>query len=156
MGHHLNRLDAKGRVSIPAPFRTALRAPDSEGAVSLVLRPSHTHACIEGWPPQEFDRLADPLQTMALFSEDHDTLATTLYADAFAVESDREGRVVLPEMLTTYAGLSEGVAFMGMGRWFQIWEPGAAERRRSEARERTRSRGLTIPGTQHFAGTPRA
>jgi MraZ protein len=166
MGHHLNRLDAKGRVSIPAPFRTALRTPgaDGTGPVSLVLRPSHTHACIEGWPVPEFERLAEPLLAMPVFSDDHDTLATALYADAFTVESDREGRVILPGPLAAHAGLSEGVAFMGMGRWFQIWEPAAAERRRAEARERSRSRGLAIPGVQqpaqnspqHSLGTPRA
>lgn len=164
MGHHLNRLDAKGRVSIPAPFRAALRAAasptgengETPAGVALVLRPSHTQPCVEGWPVPEFDRLATPLETLALFSEEHDDLATALYADAFPMESDREGRVVLPEALATHAGLGDTVAFMGMGRWFQIWEPGAAERRRSEARERSRLRNLTIPGTAPTHGTPRA
>jgi MraZ protein len=159
MGHHLNRLDAKGRVSIPAPFRAALRAgvtPEVPAGVALVLRPSHIQPCVEGWPMAEFERLATPLETFDLFSEAHDDLATALYADAFPIESDREGRIVLPETLATHAGLGDTVAFMGMGRWFQIWEPGAAERRRAEARERSRQRNLTIPGAAGGHGTPRA
>ena len=61
--------------------------------------------------------------------DDQDDLAFTIYADATEVEPDREGRVVLPDALAKYAALDEGVAFVGLGRLFQIWEPAAAERR---------------------------
>jgi MraZ protein len=144
LGRHHNRLDAKGRVSIPAPFRAALK---SEGGTSaaLVLRPSHKHPCIEGWPPDEFQALATPLQRLSLFSDEHDDLATALYADAFPVETDREGRIVLPDTLITYAGLTDSVVFMGLGRIFQIWEPAAAERRRGAALEYVRVNNVTLP-----------
>jgi MraZ protein len=143
LGTHHNRLDAKGRVSIPAPFRAALK---SEGgtSVALVLRPSHKHPCIEGWPLDEFQKLADPLERLSLFSDEHDDLAAALYADAFPVEADREGRIVLPDTLIAYAGLTDSVDFMGLGRIFQIWEPAAAERRRAAARESTRVNKLTL------------
>lgn len=150
MGTHLNRLDAKGRVSVPAPFRTALRAGSDDGVAALVLRPSHKHPCIEAWPAAVFQALETPLDRLDLFSEAHDDLAASLYADAWPVEADREGRIVLPESLVAHAGLSEQVAFLGLGRTFQIWEPAAAERRRAEARERAREHGLTLPGR----GTP--
>ena len=117
-----------------------------------MLRPSHKHACIEAWPEAIFQALATPLDKLDLFSEDHDDLAASLYADAYPVEADREGRIVLPESLVAYAGLSEQVAFLGLGRTFQIWEPAAAERRRAEARERARVRGLTLPGLGPGAG----
>lgn len=146
LGTHLNRLDAKGRVSVPAPFRAALRAGSDAGAASLVLRPSHKHACIEAWPASIFNMLEAPLDRLDLFSEAHEDLAASLYADAWPVEADREGRIVLPESLIAHAALGEQVAFLGLGRTFQIWEPGAAERRRAEARERARARGLTLPG----------
>ncbi|HET6185312.1 MAG TPA: division/cell wall cluster transcriptional repressor MraZ [Acetobacteraceae bacterium] len=147
LGTHQNRLDAKGRVSVPAPFRAALRTGgEPGGGGQLVLRPSHKHPCIEGWPVAEFNALAAPLDRLDLFSEEHDDLASTLYADAFPADIDKEGRIVLPDSLVAYAGLSEAVVFMGLGRIFQIWEPAAAERRRAEARERARSRGLTLPG----------
>lgn len=146
LGTHLNRLDAKGRVSVPAPFRSALRAGSDNGTASLVLRPSHKHPCIEAWPEAIFQALATPLDRLDLFSEDHDDLAAALYADAYPLDADREGRIILPESLVKHAGLSEQVAFLGLGRIFQIWEPGAAERRRAEARERTKLRGVTLPG----------
>ena len=67
--------------------------------MALVLRPSHKHPCIEAWPPRAFEALAAPLERLDLFSEDHDDLAAALYADACPVESDKEGRIVLPEAL---------------------------------------------------------
>ena len=145
LGTHTNRLDAKGRVSIPAPFRAALR-PEGGGNASLVLRPSHKHPCVEGWPESVFQALAKPLDALDMFSEAHDDLAAALYADAWPMEADKEGRIVLPESLVAHANLSDTVVFMGLGKTFQIWEPAAAERRRAEARERARTRGLTLPG----------
>lgn len=146
LGTHQNRLDAKGRVSVPAPFRNLLKSQSETNGngTQLVLRPSHQHPCIEAWPPAEFEALAQSLNSYDLFSEEHDDLATALYAEAFPVESDKEGRIMLPEALAAHAGLSDAVVFMGTGRTFQIWEPGAAERRRTEARERARVRGFTL------------
>jgi MraZ protein len=147
LGTHRNRLDAKGRVSVPAAFRNALRSTDESNGAHLVLRPSHQHLCIEAWPSAEFEALSDPLNRLDLFSQAHDDLAASLYSDAFPVEADKEGRIVLPDSLISYACLSETVVFMGLGRIFQIWEPAAAEQRRAEARERARVHGFTLPGS---------
>ncbi len=153
LGTHQNRLDAKGRVSVPASFRNALRQDNGSASAGtngngngthFILRPSHKHPCIEAWPTAEFDALAKPLERFDVFSEEHDDLASTLYADAYPVETDREGRIVLPDPLIAHAGVGETVVFMGLGRIFQIWEPQAAERRRTEARDRARARGLTL------------
>ena len=144
LGTHQNRLDAKGRVSIPAPFRAALK--NSEGVATLVLRPSHKHPCVEGWPEAEFTALAKPLERLDLFSEEHDDLAAALYADAYPLEADREGRIVVPSGLVAHARLQDAVVFMGLGRTFQIWEPAAAEQRRAEARERAKAARMTLPG----------
>ena len=147
LGTHANRVDAKGRVSIPAPFRTALRVLCPEGETSLVLRTSHNHACVEGWPTRYFQELGTPLQLLDAFGADQDDMAVSIYADAQYVESDKEGRVVLPSSLLQHANLTDTVVFMGLGRIFQIWEPVAAERRAAEARERARARRLTLPPT---------
>jgi MraZ protein len=144
LGTHTIRLDAKGRVSIPAPFRAALRG-GADGH-SLVLRPSHKHPCVEGWPAGAFHALATPLDALDMFGEAHDDLAAALYADAHPSDPDKEGRIVLPAELIAHANLAESVVFMGLGRTFQIWEPAAAERRRAEARERAKAHKLTLPG----------
>ena len=145
-GTHHARLDAKGRVSVPAPFRTALRGESESGGAALTLRPSHQHPCIEAWPTSVFETFAAAVQGMDLFSDDEDDLTTALYADAWPMEADKEGRIIVPESLVQHAGLQDAIMFMGKGRSFQIWEPVAGARRAIEARERTRSRKLTIPG----------
>jgi MraZ protein len=121
LGSHLNKLDSKGRVSVPAPFRNALKSLDSnpEGSVSMILRPSHNHACVEAWPKPFFDKLALSLDRYELFSREYDDLAATIYGDAYPIDSDKEGRIILNEMLLSHAGLTDNCIFMGTGPIFQ-------------------------------------
>ncbi|TPW34861.1 division/cell wall cluster transcriptional repressor MraZ [Oecophyllibacter saccharovorans] len=139
LGSHHNRIDAKGRVSVPASFRSVLKAQAQPGEAFVILRPSHLHPCIEGWTASGFATLAAPLAEYDPFSEDHEDLAASLYADAWPLDSDREGRILLPETLRQHAELQNEAAFMGLGRVFQIWEPAAAAARRQEARARART-----------------
>ena len=141
VGTHVNKRDGKGRVSIPASFRASLRVLPADETVQLFVRASHRHNGIEAWPVAEFDKLAAPLALLDKFSDDYEDLSASLYGGSFSIESDREGRIVLPESLVRHAGLSETVVFMGLGRMFQIWEPLEAERRREEARARARAIG---------------
>ena len=148
LGTHQNRLDAKGRVSVPAAFRAALRTNGNEECTGgqLVMRPSHLHPCIEAWPVAEFTALAAPLQRLERFSQAHEDLSGLLYMDAFQVEPDKEGRILLPDTLASHANLTDAVVFLGLGPTFQIWEPAAADRRRAELRERARMQPPTLPG----------
>ena len=139
LGTHQNRLDAKGRVSIPSAFRATLRTLSRAGEPLVIMRPSHLHPCLEAWPSASFSALARPLDEVDIFSEDHDDLATALYADAYPLDADKEGRILLPETLRAHANLSEQVTFMGLGRIFQVWDPDAANQRRAEARARARA-----------------
>jgi MraZ protein len=145
LGTHKAKLDAKGRTSVPAPFRAAMRKDGESTTAALVLRPSHKHSCVEGWPADVFAEFAKRLEKLDIFDDDSEDLTTALYADAWPVEADKEGRIILPDSLVQHAGLSDSVVFMGLGRQFQIWEPEAAARRAIAARER--ARGLSLPAT---------
>lgn len=146
LGTHQTKLDAKGRTSVPATFRAALRGGDESAPAALVLRPSHRHPCIEAWPAAVFESLAKPLDTLDLFSDNQEDMQLALYADASSVEADKDGRIILPDSLVQHAGLTDTVVFMGLGRVFQIWEPAAAAQRAAQARGRARLEGLTLPG----------
>lgn len=159
LGTHQNRLDAKGRVSIPAGFRTILRAQAANtpidppaGDTLLVLRQSPKHPCIEAWPTPAFRALAPNLDNLDLFSDDQEDMALSLYGDAWPLDPDKEGRITLPEALAAHASLTDSVTFMGLGRHFQIWEPEAAARRIVEAR--ARARGVTLPSHAGAATQP--
>jgi MraZ protein len=145
-GSHLNRLDAKGRVSVPASFRNVLKkiACETDGPVSMILRPSHTQACIEAWPLSRFEKLGEKLEGYDVFSDEYNALSKAIYGNAYEVESDREGRILLSDKMLKHAGLSEGVLFMGVGATFEIWEPEAGGE--SEIAARTAARQITLPG----------
>ena len=124
-----------------------MRALGEAGNGSVILRPSHRFACIEAWPASTFQTLAAPLDALDVFSDAHDDLAASLYADAYPAEPDGDGRVILANQLIQHAGITGRVVFMGLGRNFQIWEPAAAAARVAAAREAARSRGITLPGS---------
>jgi MraZ protein len=143
LGQHQNRLDAKGRVSVPAAFRTALK--EISGTSEMILRPSTSYACIEAWPVPRFNELEKSLQALDVLSEEYEDRATALYAEAYPVEADKDGRILLPEKLAAHANLGDAVAFMGRGSIFQIWAPEAAAARAAEAREKTKLRSQSTP-----------
>ena len=147
LGTHQNRLDAKGRVSIPAQFRAILRAGiEADEPITVILRPSHKHPCVEGWPKARFDALSAGVSQLNQFSDAHEDMATALYADAYPVEPDKEGRIALNDELIAHAGLNGQVSFMGIGGIFQIWDPAISTKRRLQAREAAKLRDLSLPG----------
>jgi len=149
MGTFTGKLDRKGRVSVPAAFRSVLERMSSP---DLVLRLSHRDPCIEAWPLTTFETMASGLEQLEVFSDALDDLSLSLFADAHQMRPDGDGRVMLAEELVAHAGLTEAVTFMGAGRTFQIWEPAAAAKRAAEARQRARERGLTVPAAQSLVG----
>ena len=132
-GSHENRLDAKGRVSVPASFRSAVRGETE--TISLILRPSHIPGCIEAWPRAAYARWQVKLDAMDEFDPKREALATLLYSEAFPVETDAQGRIMLPADLVAHAGITEAVSFFGRGEHFHLWEParGAAFKLASRA-----------------------
>jgi len=146
----VQNFDAKGRVSIPASFRIALRAgivslaAIDEGPVSipLVLRPSDKAACIEAQTEQKHAALVAELEKLDPLSDEYDALATVLFADAWPVETDKEGRVIIPDALLSHAGISRSgaVAFVGMGTRFQLWHPDNVPGQKALAQATNRAR----------------
>lgn len=115
LGTHRARLDRKGRVSVPAPFRAAIARMEP---AELILRPSHRAACIEAWPRPMLDAAQGALGRLDLFSDQADDMAAVLFADATPATPDAEGRIVLPEELIAHANLARKseVAFLGLGQ----------------------------------------
>ncbi len=139
-GRFTNKLDAKARVSVPAPFRARLAG---EG---LVLRRSPRLPCIEAWPASAFEAVATPLSPLDQPSDDDDALAYALFADVVDITPDPEGRMVLPKELMEHAGLSGAVTFLGKINSFELWEPEAAEARIAAARAALATRPAGKPG----------
>lgn len=148
MGSFQNKVDGKGRVSIPASFRAALRrfAPtrEDDAPARMILRPSHLLPCIEAWPEPVFERLAADLDRRALFSDEYDDFAAIVFSGVQGAETDREGRIVLPDGLAAHAHIAGIVQFVGFGRHFRIWEPEAWKAQEIRNLARARQSNLTV------------
>ena len=130
-----NRLDAKGRVSIPASFRAVMARDGFEG---LYVHPSLEAEALDAGGNgllAEIDSLIDRLPP---FSDERDHFSTALYGISEVLKVDPEGRVGLTETLKTHAGIVDAVTFVGLGHKFQIWEPAAFLRHLDEARRKVR------------------
>jgi MraZ protein len=126
-----NRLDAKGRVSIPAPFRAILTR---DGFPGLYVHPSLDQQALDAGGNMLLSEIDHLLSTLSPYSEDRDSLSTALLGVSEVLKIDGEGRVVLTESLKTYAGISDQVAFVGQGAKFQLWEPERFQAHLAEAR----------------------
>lgn len=137
----LNKVDRKGRVSVPAPFRAALAGQVFNGIVAFR---SYTQRTIEACGIDRMAGLSESLDEMELFSEAQDDLAATIFADAHRLPFDGEGRIMLSPVLAEHAGITDMAAFVGRGATFQIWEPEAFRAHQEQARARARSQGATL------------
>lgn len=137
-----NKVDKKGRISVPAPFRAALVGQAFQG---VVLFKATGHSCIEGFDFQTMEELSARLEHFDLFSSQQDDLATAIFGEAVQCPFDSEGRIGVPQVLLNFAGIDEGATFVGLGRKFQIWDTLAFEARRAVARQNVVRDGLTLP-----------
>ena len=138
----VNKLDRKGRVSVPAPYRQQLAAQSFQGIAAL---PSFKHRAIQCGSIDWLDGLNRQLGEVELFSDEHDDLTATLFADTKQLPFDGEGRIILPPVLIEHAGIGALAAFVGRGSLFEIWDPAALDAYKAEARRRALERGRTIP-----------
>jgi MraZ protein len=137
----INKVDRKGRVSVPASFRAALADQSFPG---IVVYRSHKYPALDAFGADRMERLSASIDNLALFSEQQDDLAATIFADARQLPFDSDGRIVLPEDFAAHAGIAGNAAFVGRGPSFQIWEPRAFQNFQTEARERIRRAGVTL------------
>jgi MraZ protein len=136
-----NKVDRKGRVSVPASFRAAVAGQSFAG---IVAYRSFKLDALEGCDVGRIAEMSQRLDTLEQFSEEHDNLSS-IFADMQQLAFDPEGRIVLPEPLAGHAGITDVAVFVGRGSTFQIWEPGRYERHETEVRERARRQGTTLP-----------
>ncbi len=137
-----NKVDRKGRVSVPAPFRTALATQTFAG---ISAYRSFTAPCIEGCDTDFLERLAQGAQTFDAFSSEQAALSHLIFADTHQLPWDAEGRIVLPEKLIAHANISDSVTFVGLGQTFQVWEPAAYEAVEAEIRAKALRDRPTVP-----------
>jgi MraZ protein len=161
-----NKIDPKGRVSIPAPFRAVLErdgysqsagaggpSAGATGGLGIYCYPSLDARALDGGGERLAQKIDGLLRGLADYSDERDELSVALYGDVQILNIDGDGRIVLPEGLRTHAGLGQTVTFVGLGDKFQMWEPAAFDARRKSAREKVQDHRKLF-GQQPRSATP--
>ncbi len=132
-----NRIDKKGRLSVPAPFRSVLERRRDP----LYIFKSLTEPCLEGCGPERIGQIVDAIDAMDSLSAEVATLQTML-SSAQEMKLDSEGRIMLSGDFIAFAELKDVVLYAGVGRSFQIWQPERYRAREADARGRARTTGM--------------
>lgn len=120
-----SKIDAKGRVSVPSVFRSAIASQNGDVAAphGIFVYPSFTEGAIEGGGQSLMNDIGTMVDRLDLFTEERDALAASLFADSHHLNFDADGRVSLPATLLAHAGIEKELCFVGLGGKFQIWNP---------------------------------
>tara|TARA_B100001123_G_C14824031_1_gene833452 strand:- start:105 stop:569 length:465 start_codon:yes stop_codon:yes gene_type:complete len=133
LSQFINKIDKKGRVTLPSIFRNALPKNSKN---EIILFKSLKFKSIEGCSADRIKRIASRIDELDIFSDDQEDFSTTIFSEIIPTKIDKEGRFLIPENLKKYSNILEEVTFIGQGHYFQIWEPNAAIERQQKSRER--------------------
>lgn len=114
IGEYSHTMDAKGRLAVPVKFRHLF----SEGAV--VTR--GLDSCLFLYPQKEWQVLAEKLATLPLSQANTRAFARLMLAGAMEVSLDKQGRLMIPEYLRSYASLKKSIAVTGLFNRLELWD----------------------------------
>ena len=114
IGEYSHNLDDKGRLAVPAKFRTKL----SKGAV--VTRGLDN--CLFLYTKSEWEKLAEKLAALPISQANSRAFSRLMLAGAMDVEIDKQGRIILPEYLRNFAGLKKAAVIAGLYNRLEIWD----------------------------------
>lgn len=135
IGRSKNRVDAKGRVSLPADFR---KVYDRVGGGYAVLVPGARHRdSIEGFTGQGYDDFLEGIEENDWSAAQKAAVTRRIAGLAKPVQIDDNGRLVLPETMRGMAAIEDEALFVGMGGTFQIWNPALHEAHEAEEEAET-------------------
>jgi MraZ protein len=133
LSNYENKLDKKGRVSVPASFRSHL---NSLGYNGFVAYPSFNHEALEACSEDRIKKISDTIDSLNPFEEKRDYFATSVLSESMSLQFDSEGRVLITDKLLNHAKIKNNILFVGLGKTFQIWEPKSFEKFKIVARKK--------------------
>jgi MraZ protein len=128
LGRFEHSVDTKGRVAVPARFRDRLSG-------ELILTRGND-GCLYLFTEESWEPLAAKLNALPTGDEDARNLRRAVFSSAEPVELDKQGRVIIPDHLRQYAGISSDVSIIGLGEYIEIWDTQAWQKLDSEIAEK--------------------
>jgi len=142
-----NKLDKKGRVSVPASFRSYL---SNLGYNGVICYPSFNNNCIEAWPQDRIEKISNAIDSLNPFEENKDYFATSILSESTDLQFDSEGRILITSKLLKHAKIKNFMLFVGQGKTFQIWEPSNYEKFKVTAKRRSNIHRASLKWEQKF------
>ncbi|WP_029009587.1 division/cell wall cluster transcriptional repressor MraZ [Azospirillum halopraeferens] len=139
---YVNKVDRKGRCSVPAQFRASLAKSSAPGMI--YLWPSLNHRALEGADQDYLDVLSDSLESPDLDPDEREMIETFIFGKLIPLQVDNEGRIVLPKDLAEFAGITEEAAFIGRRKTFQMWEPTALKAHEDALRDQVVRKDISL------------
>ena len=153
VSHYTLRLDAKGRVSIPASFRAVIARDGFEG---LYCYPTLDRPALDAGGNALLAEIDSLITRFPPYSEEREQFSAALYGTSEVLKIDGEGRVTLTEHLKAHASITDEVSFAGLGHKFQIWEPERFRAELAEATEKVRAHKKQLGSRRAAEGPPGA
>ena len=142
-----NKLDKKGRVSVPASYRSHL---SNLGYNSIVCFPSFNNQSIEAWPQDRIEKISNAIDSLNPFEEKKDYFSTSILSESINLQFDSEGRISLTQKLLKHAKIKNSMLFVGLGKTFQIWEPTIFEKFRVTAKKKSNIHRASLRWERQF------
>jgi len=119
-GEYTNNMDDKGRVNIPAPFRDVLSNAHHESTI-IIARDAQT-TCLRAYPLREWKALLAKLGSRPRSDRVVQAFKRAVVSSAQEYHPDKQGRILIPQPLRAYAGLTKSTVFAGSAETFEIWD----------------------------------
>ncbi len=131
-GESVHKVDAKGRVSIPAAFRRVLEDNDPDWTEGLtptlvIVYGDKSRSFLEGYSMTAMEEVDERIADLPRGSRNRRLLERMFSGQAVTMQVDETGRLVLPPKLRDKIGIKGEAFFIASGDTFQIWEPGTYE-----------------------------
>ena len=137
MSKYTNKVDQKVRVSVPAQFRAALPSGFQR---SIAMYQAVNHNAIECCDLLHIEKFNDGLAGFDPLSDEHDEFSLVFMSGIVELSFDGNGRIILPQDLMDFAGITDYATFAGKGKTFQIWGPNAFEKELENARRKVKEK----------------
>mgnify|MGYP001373990971 FL=1 len=144
---YLNKLDKKGRVSVPSNFRSYL---SNLGYNGVICFPSFNHNCIEAWPQDRIEKISNAIDSLNPFEEKKDFFATSILSESTSLQFDNEGRIIITSKLLKHAKIKNSILFVGQGKTFKIWEPSNYEKFKVNAKRKSNVHRASLKWERQF------
>lgn len=138
VGEYLHAVDSKGRVALPVRFREML------GPRFMLAR--GLDKCATVYPSEEWAHVLETVRALPQNQRESREYARYLLSGTVEVETDKQGRIVLPQMIRDYAGLSKDVYVLGVGNRVEIWDKAAWDQTKLDIGERFSTIAESVPG----------